>query len=1255
MDKRWWLFWACVIVFGIAVGYNNYNADQKAEYLRGWESPTEQKAMPYRGLGQSIGGVNVELIQYESEAELNHQLDQIAALGFTWVRQPIYWEYVEPEQGQWDWAAYDRVIEAVAAHPQLQLIAVLDGTPRWARDPMAVEHPFAPPASVADYTAFVREFTQRYHPSVDYYQIWDEPNIREHWGNLDPRAAHYVAMLKNAYTTIHSADNKAMVITAALAPNTESGPENISDILYLKAIYDLGGSDSFDAAAGKPYGFDLPPDDRTVDWGVLNFSRLILLREEMVARGDGHKPLWGSNFGWNHLPDNWQGPPSRWGQVSAETQLQYTRDAFQRAEREWSWCVGLIVQHWQPDVPLDDPLQGFALVPQMERWLADAPWVTGGVLIPGLYRPEQPMVDYGGNWAFGESGADALYVGDDSIANTMRIPFEGNEFALLVNRDNYTAYLLVTIDGENANALPINQQGESFIILTSATRQPSQDLIKVATDLQSGRHEAVITHYHRMGEDYWSIAGFAVNETPNISQYTWADQITWAIALVAIVMALVVGIRLPWRNLKMPSRQTLQDGGDLLLTLAMSGIFIVGAALSWGDTFTQFFRRDPPALLLTVATVGLSVYSPMVWFGLLGLMGFGVIVFNRPLMGLLAVAFWATFFTTTIDTYFRLFNAVEILLLITALATIGRGLVEIVRVERANRDAQPIVLLIGQVQTWLYTKLHALDLLMIGFCGLAIYSISWADLRPEALRELRAMVLGPAAFYFLIRLNNLDKRGLVLVVDAALLGGVTMALVGLYNYFTGDVVLTDGTRRLVSTFGSPNSAALQLGRALPFALGYILLPLSEWRRYWGASAFLIMLTAALLTQSVGFLVLGFPVAVGIMVLGWRGRRAVLPLMGLGVLGLAIFVPLIQVFPRLRRLLDFENSTIGFRVYVWRSALQMIEDHPLTGVGLDQFLYAYRSRYILPEAWEDPDLSHPHNIVLDYWVRLGILGVALGFGFQVAFWWTALHVYRRVRHGDRLLWGLLLGAMGSMAYTLAHGLIDSAHFAINLSYFFALTLALVYRLTQVEKESSVMNMEAIVNGMVIRLMQGDITEANTEAITNAANSSLLLGDGVAGAIYDKGGPIIQQECNAIGHCPVGKAVLTGAGKLKAKYVIHAVGPRMGEGDEHNKLQSAVLSTLQLAEESKVRSIALPAISTGIFGFPMQDAAQIMARVILNYSFETREHLHTIEVYLYDSKAYKTFLSAFQTELDAIEDSQKTSTLMIDEVDNGAETK
>ena len=166
------------------------------------------------------------------------------------------------------------------------------------------------------------------------------------------------------------------------------------------------------------------------------------------------------------------------------------------------------------------------------------------------------------------------------------------------------------------------------------------------------------------------------------------------------------------------------------------------------------------------------------------------------------------------------------------------------------------------------------------------------------------------------------------------------------------------------------------------------------------------------------------------------------------------------------------------------------------------------------------------------------------------------------------------------------------------------------------------MELTLAGKKLILVQGDITEQRTDAIVNAANSQLQLGAGVAGAIRSKGGLEIQQECDRIGGTPVGTAVITSAGQLPAKFVIHAVGPRQGEGDEERKLAAATRSALTVAEAHGLRSIALPAISTGIYGFPIERAAEIMLDETVEF-LPVTNHLHTIVFCLFSPTDLQVF--------------------------------
>jgi len=174
------------------------------------------------------------------------------------------------------------------------------------------------------------------------------------------------------------------------------------------------------------------------------------------------------------------------------------------------------------------------------------------------------------------------------------------------------------------------------------------------------------------------------------------------------------------------------------------------------------------------------------------------------------------------------------------------------------------------------------------------------------------------------------------------------------------------------------------------------------------------------------------------------------------------------------------------------------------------------------------------------------------------------------------------------------------------------------------------MRANIESCVLELLEGDITEMQTEAIVNAANSRLILGGGVAGAIRRKGGPKIQEECNKIGGTFVGGAVKTTAGDLKAKYVIHAVGPRMGEGNEDEKLKNATLNSLKLADENNIKSISFPAISTGIFGFPIERCAKIMLQTTIDY-LKGQTGLEKVIFCLFGRDSYGVFAKQLKQEI------------------------
>ena len=176
-------------------------------------------------------------------------------------------------------------------------------------------------------------------------------------------------------------------------------------------------------------------------------------------------------------------------------------------------------------------------------------------------------------------------------------------------------------------------------------------------------------------------------------------------------------------------------------------------------------------------------------------------------------------------------------------------------------------------------------------------------------------------------------------------------------------------------------------------------------------------------------------------------------------------------------------------------------------------------------------------------------------------------------------------------------------------------------------------ETKIGKTVLRLVTGDIAEQDTDAVVTAAHWKLNKGAGTDGTIHTKGGPKIYEECRKIGGCPIGDAVITTGGNLKARHVIHAVGPvwRGGDEGEPELLASAYRRSLQVAVENGLRSISIPSISTGAFGYPIRLAAPVALKAILSF-LETEQHdLREVRMVLYqreDDRAFPLFAEALE---------------------------
>jgi O-antigen ligase len=318
--------------------------------------------------------------------------------------------------------------------------------------------------------------------------------------------------------------------------------------------------------------------------------------------------------------------------------------------------------------------------------------------------------------------------------------------------------------------------------------------------------------------------------------------------------------------------------------------------------------------------------------------------------------------------------------------------------------------------------------ILVAWALVTVFAVRYPDL---AFREWRTVFL--AAFVFgltlwgLWRLSPDADRDRRILVGAWLGGATAAAAAGLWGYIDGGSLVTtaEGVLRVQAFYGSPNNLALYLDRTLAVTLALALfLDGGRRRLVWGVAA-AVQGLALLLTFSKGSLLMALPAALLVLgVGGWwllrrevRSPRRLVLLAAIVVIGVALLAPFVGA-ERFQRLFNLTEGTGFLRLQLWRSAWQMALDHPLLGVGPDQFLYWYRSDYLLPTAWREPNLNHPHNLALDWWTRLGIPGLVLGLawlgaGIAGIFVWLRRGVQRP----------LALGLLAASAAALAHGLID----------------------------------------------------------------------------------------------------------------------------------------------------------------------------------------------------------------------------------------
>ncbi len=320
----------------------------------------------------------------------------------------------------------------------------------------------------------------------------------------------------------------------------------------------------------------------------------------------------------------------------------------------------------------------------------------------------------------------------------------------------------------------------------------------------------------------------------------------------------------------------------------------------------------------------------------------------------------------------------------------------------------------------LHLDIPVLLLLLFGF-----FATLAARQKGYAFYDWRVTFLTPTIFYALIsRVTLRHPQGLQRLAYAALIGGVLVSGIALGQFLFGRYGMAEGLPRVQAFYGSANNLALVLGRLFPLALALTFL--EKGRKRWGFGLALAAIAlAGFLTFSKGLLFISMPI--GMLVLAVMQPRLRKPLLVLALLGALALLPFLNT-PRLAQI---TSGTGRFRLYLWQSAWRMWLDHPWLGVGPDNFLYAYRSFYVLPAAWEELNLSHPHNLFFDLLTRVGILGFFAGMGLVVGTIWEGFRRLRRKMPETSTTYAILLGLWAGFIAGMAHGMIDNSLFLPDL--------------------------------------------------------------------------------------------------------------------------------------------------------------------------------------------------------------------------------
>jgi polysaccharide biosynthesis protein PslG len=307
--------------------------------------------------------VHTRLIDEVDEWKIQASLRLVREMGADHIVEFFPWAYAQPTPYETNWALFDRIMRH-AENQGVRVIARMGFVPAWAQaDVDRATLNTLPEAAYPDFAAFVAAFAARYRGVADEIIIWNEPNLAFEWGYQQVDPAGYVRLLEAVYPMAHAANPDVVILVAWLAPTLEppGSASGLSDLLYLEAIYEQGGAAYFDGVSLHTYGFTLPATAPPAP-DVLNFRRAELLYDVMRAYGDGDKPIYITEAGWNDDP--------YWAQaVTPSQRAVYTIDALEIGAG-WPWLDQMCLWMLRTPAPINSHQDGYTMITPGFQWKA---------------------------------------------------------------------------------------------------------------------------------------------------------------------------------------------------------------------------------------------------------------------------------------------------------------------------------------------------------------------------------------------------------------------------------------------------------------------------------------------------------------------------------------------------------------------------------------------------------------------------------------------------------------------------------------------------------------------------------------------------------------------------------------------------------------------------------------------------------------------------------------------------------------------